>query len=149
MSVTITKTTTGPNPDPAQTIEITVPQELAGHGIAHGVHPEPAVLPELQTILVVGAVTAVLVYALIEALKAGIKKGSKIAGKWWYPSAVRLLALVLGGAIGWILFEPLGGPSSGWPIGAAIGAAAGALDAAVYRLIKRRIKNAEPSKKGG
>jgi len=146
-SVTITKTTAGPSPDASQTIAITVPQETAGQVAARVVPTEPAALPDPQTILIVGAVTAVIVYALIEALKAAAKKGSKIAGKWWYSSVVRLLALALGGCIGWILLEPLGGPSSGWPIGAAIGAAAGALDAVIVKLIKRRLKNAQPPSK--
>lgn len=103
---------------------------------------QSATLPTATTIAILGGITAIIVYAILEIIKNAAKKGSDFAGKWWYSSVIRLLALILGGLIGFLLFAPLGGPGSGWPIGAAIGASAGALDAFVYRLVKKRLKNA-------
>ena len=115
--------------------------------------PEPApvvaTLPDLQTMIIITGVVAVCVYGSVEVLKAFAKRIRDLRKRWWYDGGVRLSAIVIGAALGWALYESLGGPGSGYPIGCACGAAAGILDVVIVKQVRRRIKNATNGKSDG
>ena len=100
-------------------------------------------LPDTMTIGTLGVVTAVVVWGALEVLKIllrGWKKKTQGKTPWFWAASLRLLALVLGGAAGTILYGSLGGVGKGWPWGTAIGVGAGALCTLIVGMVKVRIK---------
>ena len=107
--------------------------------IAHTPHP----LPEFQTILLLSGIVAVVTWGLIETVKLFFKGWkAQHSGKvpWYYAGALRLTALVMGGASGTVLYSTLTGIPAGWPWGTAIGIGAGGLCTIIVSVIKSRIK---------
>ena len=81
-------------------------------------------VPDVATISALSAVTAVSVYVFLEVIKTAFsdwKKEMNGDTPWWYYAAIRLVALVLGGFFGTILYEEVGGLGSGYPWGTLIG----------------------------
>jgi len=100
-------------------------------------------LPDLVTIMTLGAVAAVVAWGLVEVVKLGTRSWLKAKMKkspWWWPSSLRLLAMVFGTCAGLSLYGSLGGTGGGWPWGAAIGAGAGTLCTIIVAAIKRKVK---------
>mgnify|MGYP005833727315 CR=1 FL=1 len=103
-------------------------------------------MPTWSVIFVLASVTAVCVWGVLEVTKLFIRGWKKShAGKnpWWYRGALRLLAIVLGGAMGTLLYGTLG-ESSGWPWGTAIGAGGGTLCTFIVATIKARVAAKKP-----
>ena len=109
--------------------------------------PETQPLPDWSQITVLGVVTAVTVWGLVEASKnfsRGWKasKGGKLP--WWYAGFLRLGSIAAGAGIGTLLYGTLNSGQDGWPWGTAIGAGSGALCTLIVAVLKRRIaKKAE------
>lgn len=109
--------------------------------------PETQPLPDWSQIAVLGVVTAVTVWGLVEVSKnfsRGWKasKGGKLP--WWYSGTLRLGSIMTGAGIGTLLYGTLNSGQDGWPWGTAIGAGAGALCTLIVAVLKRRIaKKAE------
>jgi hypothetical protein len=108
--------------------------------------PETQPLPDWSQIAVLGVVTAVAVWGLVEVSK-NFSRGYKAAGggkmPWWYAGVLRLGSIAVGAGVGTLLYGTLNG-QDGWPWGTAIGAGAGALCTLIVAVLKRRIaKKAE------
>lgn len=97
---------------------------------------EPHALPSVLTIATIGAVTAVVVWGLVEVVKNFFRGGEKEPS--WYPAALRLAAMTIGAAVGASLFAALGSP--GFPWGASVGAGAGALCTIIVASVKAAIR---------
>ena len=93
-------------------------------------------LPSLLTIITIGAVTAVVVWGLLEAIKLFLR--GRADKPSWYPAAMRLAAMFLGAGVGSCLFAALGSP--GFPWGTAVGAGAGALCTIIVASVKAAIR---------
>ena len=125
----------------------TVTVETAALTQENPVLPEPQPLPNWSQIAVLGVVTAVAVWGLVEVSKnfsRGWKKAKGDQLPWWYAGAIRLGSILAGAGIGTLLYGTLNADQAGWPWGTAIGAGAGALCTLIVAVVKRRIsKKAE------
>lgn len=92
-------------------------------------------LPSVLTIMTIGAVTAVVVWGLVEVVKLAFRGKEKPS---WYAAAVRLASMGIGAGVGGSLFAALGSP--GFPWGTAVGAGAGALCTIIVAAVKRAIR---------
>lgn len=101
-------------------------------------------VPDLETILSVGGLTAPVVWGAVETIKTFIRSRRDESDDWdtpwWYNGVLRLGSLVLGGAAGTALYGALM-DLDGWPWGTAIGTGAGALATTIVAVIKGRIKD--------
>jgi len=93
------------------------------------------VMLDMQTFVIFGAVVAPLAWAVVEATSKLIKKHMHDAA--WYTFAMRMFAVVSGGAIGVFVHTQLGVES--WRVGLLLGAGAGALSATIVRQYRKRI----------
>jgi hypothetical protein len=100
-------------------------------------------VPDLQTIMSVGGLTAPLVYGVVEAAKTFVRgrrdEEDDWATPWWYAGTLRVASLVIGGAAGTALYGALMG-LNGWPWGTAIGVGGGAFATTIVAVIKGRLK---------
>ena len=128
---TITKTITTTEPvNVSQSVTVGEVLELAPS-------PDSQPLPDLTAIVTLGAITAVVTWGVIEALKMMLKQLPPFP---WWTGMMRMLAILVGAGVGTALYGSLGGIGSGWPWGAAIGGGAGALCTIIVATIKKRIK---------
>lgn len=141
----ITKETLTTRPDGTQIHRVVTSEKNASVEMAEA----PGVaqpLPTLATIGILGAVTAVVVWGVVEIIKSFFKGWSKAnpdaKRPWYWAGSLRLLSLVLGAGVGTALYSSLGGVGSGWPWGTAIGGGAGCLATLIVWAVKSRIKKA-------
>ena len=104
-------------------------------------------LPSLTTIAICGAVTAPVVWGMLEAVKQLAKGRQEAAGGWakpWYwAGALRMGSLVSGGLTGTVLMGTLSGSmGQGWPWGTMIGIGSGALCTTIVAVVRAKIKAA-------
>ena len=102
-NVTITKTSNVPG----QTIEVTVPQEIAS--------PEPDQghsVPSVHNIALIAVLAAVVAWGIVQVVKTGVKgyrsSKKKKGSPWWLSASLRGLSIGVGALAGWLLFDPMG-----------------------------------------
>lgn len=135
---TETPTTETPTTETAETVALTQEDTAL---------PEAQPLPEWSQIAVMGVITAVAVWGLVQVSKNFSRSWKATKGDslpWWYAGVIRLGSILVGAGIGTLLYETLTADQTGWPWGTAIGAGAGALCTLIVAVVKRRIsKKAE------
>jgi predicted hotdog family 3-hydroxylacyl-ACP dehydratase len=90
---------------------------------------------QLQTFAIFGAVVAPIVFAVVGAAQALIRR--RMHDRAWYTATIRLLAVAVGAAIGAAIHADLDVPSL--RLGVMLGAGAGALSAWIVRALKAKI----------
>ena len=95
--------------------------------------------PEIILDLKVLGICAAIAWGATEVLKPLMKRSSKRA------SALRAVALLVGGISGALVYPALGG-EGGLIVGGGVGAAAGALDSCIVWYLKNKVKGADNGK---
>lgn len=90
---------------------------------------------QLQTFVIFGAVVAPIVFAVVGAFQALLRR--RLHDRAWYTAAIRLLAVAVGAAVGATVHADLDVPSL--RLGVMLGAGAGALSAWIVRALKAKI----------
>jgi len=136
--VTITKTRTKEvSPDMSQTIKVVTTKEITPQA-----QPLRADAVSLQSYMLLGAICAVVTWALVNIVKEFIQARLKLKGKakpWYYLASIRLMACVFGSGTGWFLSDSFG---MGNHFAIAAGAAAGAMSSVIVKVIKARARKA-------
>lgn len=100
-------------------------------------------VPDLNTILTVGGITAPVVWGIIEVSKRSMddkeRADKDFNEPWWWNTIMRALAMFVGGIVGTSLYDVIV-HQNGYPWGTMIGIGSGALATSIVAVVKRRLK---------